>query len=122
MKTESSYIFIKDARFHAFHGVLPQEKTLGQDFLVSVRCGVDISYAMEHDSLEGTLDYGALYRLVRQQMDIPSRLVEHVAGRIAHAVFENFPQTKTLDLSITKQNPPIGADCNGAGVELHLTR
>ena len=38
MKVESSYIYLKDARFHAYHGVLPQEQQVGADFLVSVRC------------------------------------------------------------------------------------
>ena len=116
----SSYIYIKEARFHAYHGIFPQEQTLGQDFLVSVRCGVDISAAMEHDMLEVSLDYGALYRLIEREMAVRSQLVERVAGRIAEAVFKEFPEVKSLDLSITKLNPPIGADCEGAGVEVHL--
>ena len=120
MKVTSSYIYIKEARFHAYHGIFPQEQTLGQDFLVSVRCGVDISAAMEHDMLEVSLDYGALYRLIEREMAVRSQLVERVAGRIAEAVFKEFPEVKSLDLSITKLNPPIGADCEGAGVEVHL--
>lgn len=120
MKVERSYIFIKEARFHACHGVFPQEQTVGQDFLVSVRCGYDITSAMEHDMLEVALDYGALYQLVAREMAAPSQLVEHVAGRIAKSIFATFPGVKTLDVTITKKNPPIGADCSGAGVEVHL--
>lgn len=117
-----SYIYIKEARFHAYHGVLPQEQTVGQDFLVSIRCGVDISMAMEHDMLEVALDYGVLYRLIEHEMSITSQLVEHVAGRIARQVFITFPHVKSIDLTITKLNPPIGGDCEGAGVEVHLTK
>lgn len=120
MKLEKSYVFLNEARFHACHGVLPQENEVGQDFLVSLRCGVDVSAAIEHDMVEVTLDYGKLYRLVEHQMGITSQLVEHVAGRIAKAVFDTFPEVRTLDLSITKLNPPMGGDCAGAGVELHL--
>lgn len=120
MKIESSYIYIKDARFHAYHGIFPQEQELGQDFIVSVRCGVNIAAAMEHDMLEVSLDYGKLYQLVKREMAVRSQLVERVAGRIAEAVFSEFPEVKTLDVSITKLNPPIGADCEGAGVEVHL--
>jgi dihydroneopterin aldolase len=120
MKIERSYIYIKEARFHAYHGVLPQEQEVGQDFLVSVRCGYDIQSAMNHDMVEVTLDYGALYQLIAHEMAVPSQLIEHVAGRIANAVFKNFPQVTTLDLDIMKVNPPIGADCAGAGVEVHL--
>ena len=116
-----SYIYIKEARFHACHGVLPQEQTVGQDFLVSIRCGVDITMAMEHDMLEVALDYGVLYRLIEHEMGTTSQLVEHVAGRIARQVFITFPQVTSIDLTITKLNPPIGGDCEGAGVEVHLT-
>ena len=120
MKVERSYIYLKEARFRACHGVLPQEQVVGADFLVSARCALDVTKAMEHDMLEVTLDYGVLYSIIKHEMDIPSQLVEHVAGRIAQRVFESFPEVTSIDLSITKLNPPIGADCAGAGVELHL--
>ena len=120
MKIENSYIYIDRARFHSYHGVLPQETQVGHDFEVTVRCGVDISAAMEHDMVEVTLDYGVLYRILEEEMARPSQLVEHVAGRIVERVAKTFPQVTSLDLSITKLNPPLGADCKGAGVELHL--
>ena len=120
MKIESSYIYLQDVRFHAFHGVTPMEKKVGADFTVSVRAAVDISAAVEHDIVDVTLDYAALYEVVKREMMIPSSLIEHVAGRIGEAVFAAFPQVKTLDITLTKLNPPMGADCLGAGVELHL--
>ncbi len=120
MKSSRSYIFIKEARFHAYHGVLAQEQTVGQDYLVTVRCGYDIDAAMEQDQVELTLNYATLYALVAREMSVRSRLVEHVAGRIGKSVFDVFPQVTTLDLTITKLNPPMGGDCLGAGVEVHL--
>lgn len=120
MKISESYIFLKDARFYAYHGVLPQEQEVGGEFLVSARCALSVTQAMEHDMLEVTLDYGVLYNIIKREMAIPSQLVEHVAGRIAKAVFDAFPTVRSMDLSITKVNPPMGADCQGAGVELHL--
>jgi dihydroneopterin aldolase len=122
MKLTASYIYLNDVRIHAYHGVLPQENQVGQDFLVSARCGVDVTSAMENDMLEVTLDYGVLYRLIEGEMAKTSQLVEHVAGCIAQRVFNEFPQVTSLDLSITKLNPPFGADCKGAGVEIHVVR
>jgi dihydroneopterin aldolase len=122
MKLTASYIYLNDVRIHAYHGVLPQENQVGQDFLVSARCGVDVTSAMENDMLEVTLDYGVLYRLIEGEMAKTSQLVEHVAGCIAQRVFDEFPQVTSLDLSITKLNPPFGADCKGAGVEIHVVR
>ena len=88
--TVSSSIFLDEVRIHAYHGVMPQENEVGQDFLVSARCGV--------------------------------QLLEHVAGRIADRVFAEFPKVMSLDLRITKLNPPLGGDCKGVGVELHITK
>jgi dihydroneopterin aldolase len=122
MKLTASYIYLNDVRIHAYHGVLPQENQVGQDFLVSARCGVNVTSAMENDMLEVTLDYGVLYRLIESEMAKTSQLVEHVAGCIAQRVFDEFPQVRSLDLSITKLNPPFGADCKGAGVEIHVVR
>jgi dihydroneopterin aldolase len=50
----------------------------------------------------------------------PSQLLEHVAGRIGQCVLEEFPQITALTVSVTKCNPPMGADCKGASVELRI--
>ncbi|MBR1546163.1 MAG: dihydroneopterin aldolase [Prevotella sp.] len=120
MRVESGYVFLKDVRFHAFHGVMPQERTVGADFLVSLRIGYDLSKAMVSDHVEDTLNYAEVYQLVRQEMEQPSALLEHVAGRIVRTLLERFPMVTSVDLQLMKQNPPMGADCKGAGVELHL--
>ena len=111
---------MREVRFHAFHGVMPQERKVGAEFAVSLRVGLDLSRAVESDNVEDTLNYATLYEVVKKEMIIPSRLLEHVAGRIGKAVFSHFPQVESADVVITKQNPPMGADCNGASVELHL--
>ncbi|MBP5409902.1 MAG: dihydroneopterin aldolase [Prevotella sp.] len=120
MKIERSYIYLRDVRFHAFHGVTPIEKEVGSDFTVSVRVAVDVSAAVEHDNVDVTLNYASLYEVIKREMMIPSNLIEHVAARIGKAIFETFPQVEVLDISLMKINPPMGADCEGAGVELHL--
>ena len=53
-------------------------------------------------------------------MQQPAKLLEHVAYRIGEALEKTFPQIEAIDLCLTKLNPPMGADCSGAGVELHL--
>jgi len=120
MRMVSSYICLKEVRFHAFHGVMPQERRVGADFLLSLRVGYDFSKAMRTDEVGDTLNYAEVCRIVKEEMDKPSALLEHVAGRIADAIFRQFPDVRSIDLELTKQNPPMGADCEGAGVELHL--
>jgi dihydroneopterin aldolase len=119
VKIKDSYICLKNVRFHAFHGVLPQERQVGGDFLLSLRVGYPLAGAVESDEVGDTLNYATLFDLVKREMDVPSQLLEHVAGRIAKAVVAAFPAVTSIDLELTKQNPPMGADSDGAGVELH---
>ena len=121
MKLMSSKIYLRNVRFHAFHGVLPQEGIVGNDYLVNLVLDYDFSSAMKTDDLQETLNYAEVYQKVREEMAVPSKLLEHVAGRIAHRLFSDFPEIQKLQLSITKVNPPMGADSDGAGVEVVLT-
>lgn len=121
MKLMSSKIYLRNVRFHAFHGVLPQEGIVGNDYLVNLVLDYDFSSAMKTDDLLETLNYAEVYQKVREEMAVPSKLLEHVAGRIAHRLFSDFPEIQKLQLSITKVNPPMGADSDGAGVEVVLT-
>lgn len=98
---------------------MPQERQVGADFLLSLRAGLDLSHATESDSLEDTVSYAALYDIACREMQQPSALVEHAAGRVAAAIFRTYPQIATLDVRLTKLNPPMGAESQGAGVELH---
>ena len=120
MKLMSSKIYLRNVRFHAFHGVLPQEGIVGNDYLVNLVLDYDFSSALKTDDLQGTLNYAEVYQKVREEMAVPSKLLEHVAGRIAHRLFSDFPEIQKLQLSITKVNPPMGADSDGAGVEVVL--
>lgn len=121
MKLMSSKIYLRNVRFHAFHGVLPQEGIVGNDYLVNLVLDYDFSSAMQTDELQGTLNYAEVYQKVREEMAVSSKLLEYVAGRIAHRLFSDFPEIQKLQLSITKVNPPMGADSDGAGVEVVLT-
>ena len=98
---------------------MPQEGIVGGDFDVDLRVGYPLERAMESDEVNDTLNYAALYALVKQEMKQPSKLLEHVAGRIMTAICKAFPQVSSIDLTLTKLNPPMGADCEGAGVEMH---
>ena len=113
-------IFLDDVRFHAFHGVMPQERAVGADFTVSLNVGYDFVKAAESDDLTDTISYADLYEVLRAEMEKPSQLLEHVALRIIKAITKRWPQIGTVDLRLAKDNPPMGADCMGAGVEIHF--
>ena len=66
----ATYIYLHDVSFHAFHGVLPQERAVGADFVVNLRVGYDVTKAMETDDVADTLNYAQLYELVRRENGI----------------------------------------------------
>ena len=116
------YILLENIRFFAYHGVAPQETTVGNEFVVSLRLKTDIARAMESDDVADTVNYAEIHQAVKEEMDIPSKLLEHVAGRIVRRLFNDFPTIERIDLKLSKRNPPMGADIETAGVEVHIER
>lgn len=122
VKVESGYVCLKSLRFKAYHGVLPQERVVGNDYVLDLRIGYPLEQAIQSDGVEDTLNYAEVFSLVREEMKKPSALLEHVAGRIADVLQQTFPKITSIDLKLTKVNPPMGADCDGAGVEICFKR
>ncbi len=120
MTIGEGHIILRGMLFHAYHGVLPQERQVGAAYRVDLTLQCDLSRAAKTDHLDDTLNYAEVYETVKGVMAQPSQLLEHVAYRIGEAVGEAFPEVRSLDVSVTKLNPPIGADSEGATVVLHL--
>lgn len=120
MTLHESFIYINGLRFHAFHGVMPQERLTGNDYSLDIRIGYDVSKAMVSDDVDDTVNYADIKKITDQEMSVPSKLVERVAYRIADRISRRYPSISSIDIKVTKLNPPFGADCKGAGVELHL--
>lgn len=113
---------MKGLRIFAHHGVLQQERAVGAYFILDLRIQTDFSRALASDNLAGTISYAEVFQLVKAEMTIPSRLLEHVAGRICRAIFDRFPEAAAIHLELLKENPPMGADCAGAGIALDVER
>jgi len=111
-------VIIKDLRIYAFHGVLPQENKIGAYFTLNIEMTTDFTKAMESDDLDGTINYAEVLAIVKREMAVPSKLMEHVGGRIITALFRELKAIQEIRLQIIKENPPMGADCGGAGIEI----
>ena len=116
-------IFLNDIQVHAHHGVMEQEAVVGGDFLVSVSMEADVERAGETDSLEDTVNYADIADVVMQEMAIRSKLLEHVAKRIAKRLLAEFSPSTSVTVRVTKLCPPIpGLQSSGAGVEVTLRK
>lgn len=115
MKTS---IELNRVRFYAYHGVMQQERKVGNDYEVSLRVDVPLQAAMASDDVADTLNYAHLYALVAREMAVPSALLEHVVGRIYKAIAEAYPAVTGGSLRVAKLSPPIVGEVGEAAVTI----
>ena len=123
MHLQSTEIPAPDLRFYARHGVLEQERTVGNAYTVNLTLRLsDAGTAVFDDRLDGTISYAEVYALVREEMHTPSSLLEHVAGRILRRLFETFDLLEHAVVEACKDNPPMSAHTAGCCARLTATR
>ncbi len=110
---------LEGMEFHSFHGVLEREKVAGNLFVVDFRGVLDMRAAAQSDALEDALNYAEIYNVVAAEMDIPSDLLEHVAGRIVKALAAKFPQLESFSVRVSKRRPPVAGVVQWSRITLH---
>ncbi len=111
-------IKINNIRVHAWHGCLPEESIIGSDYRVDLEVNADLTTPSHTDRLKDTVDYVLLHNIVKEEMGIKSKLLEHVAQRILDRIFGEIPVIKTAEVTVSKINPPIGGDVESVSVTL----
>ena len=109
-------IALEGMEFHAYHGCFAEEQVTGNTFFVDIYFETDTSEAENSDNLEATVNYAEIYEIIKAEMDIKSRLLEHVGKRIISSVKKQFPQIESVDLKVSKMNPPIGGKVHNVSV------
>lgn len=117
----ASQITLDDIRLYAYHGVMEQERRVGGWYTLSLVVDYPFEEALHSDNVADTANYAVMYDIVKSEMAVPSNLLEHVAGRIARRLMEVFPRMERVSVRLKKDNPPMSANCSGAGVLLCLT-
>ena len=111
-------IELLDLEFYGYHGVYEEERNKGNTFIVNLAVTGDFKKAVEDDQLGGTINYETIYSLIKDEMAIPSNLLEHVVGRIRLAIRARFENIKSIEVSVEKMNPPIGGNLKSTRVTL----
>ena len=78
--------------------------------------------AISSDNLKDTIDYVVLQRIVAEEMEIRSKLLEHVGQRIINKVLLKAPLVNYVKVTVSKVNPPIGGDVAEVSVTLSAKR
>lgn len=114
----SSKIVIEDLKIYAYHGVLPEETLTGTYYLLNLELHADLWQAAESDHLKDTINYAQINDIIHAEMKVPSRLLEHVCGRMINRISEEFPQIKFVKIKLTKTAPPMKGEMKGVSVEM----
>lgn len=103
-------ISIEGIKLYAYHGCLEEEALIGGRYIVDVFLEADLEKAENTDDLNETIDYVKVYEIVKVQMAIRSRLIEHVAKRISEEIRKEFNKLTRLEVKVTKLIPPMNGD------------
>lgn len=109
-------IILEGLEFKAYHGYYQEEREKGNHFEVTVRVETDFSKASYDDELHGTVDYEELYRIISDEMQHPSKLLEKVVSRISDRILEELPAVDAVEIELSKLNPPIQGKCRAATI------
>lgn len=115
-------ISLEEMEFFAYHGFYEEEQKIGNKYSVDVHIEANVSRAVYSDKLADTLNYEAVYQIVAEEMQKPTRLLEHLAQRIIDSILQKFSMAEKVSVSVSKFNPPVGGVCRKAKVFLQKNR
>lgn len=116
-------IIIKDLRIYAYHGVNPEEKIQGQNFVLDIECKTDLSEPCVTDNVDDTVSYAQIIKLVRKIFTAEKYdLIEKAAQVVADGIFNNFEKVKKVTVVLKKPEAPMKADFSYVAVEIKRER
>lgn len=116
-------IFVNEMSFYGYHGVFPEEKKLGQRFLVDVCVEANLQQAGKSDDLHDSIHYGEIYEICKRIVEGKSyNLIEAVGEEIANTIIDRYPLAFSCTVKVTKTDPPIKGHYKSVAVELTRSR
>jgi dihydroneopterin aldolase len=111
-------IQIENMEFYSFHGHFREERIVGNRFLVDLTIETDMKIPAVSDNLKDAVNYQRVYEIVKQQMELKSHLLEHIAGRILDAIYEEMSGINKITVKVSKMNPPMGGKIGAVSIVL----
>lgn len=107
-------IKIEGMEFFAYHGCYKEEQLVGTHYTVDIAVESDTKFAEENDDISQTVNYQTLYANLKEEMELNSKTIEHVARRMLNSTMEKFPQITHAKIKVSKLNPTL---TNGGKVQ-----
>lgn len=115
---EMGIIKVENIRVFAYHGCLKEEAKIGSDYRVDLQVEANLQESAKTDKLADTVDYVFLNRVIKEEMEISSHLLESVAKRILNRIFNEDKIVKKATVWVSKLNPPIGGDVERVTIKM----
>lgn len=109
-------IEVNGIKLYAFHGCLPEEGKIGGNYIVDVTITTDFTEAAKSDDLLKTVDYVVINKIVKEEMAVRSKLIEHVGHRITDRIKQEVNNVEALRVKVTKVCPPINGDVDNVAI------
>ena len=116
-------IIVKGLKLFAYHGVNPEEKVAGQNFVLDITAELDTKKAQYSDNVDDTVSYAKIIKTVRAVFTEKSYdLIEAAANRVGVAVMQTYPEISRVTVLLMKPEAPIKAEFEYVAVEQTITR
>ncbi|MGJ9413330.1 dihydroneopterin aldolase [Aeromicrobium sp. CF4.19] len=115
-------IDLRGIRARGNHGVFDHERRDGQEFVVDVAVGLDLTGAGENDALEATVDYGVLSQQIHDVIvGEPVDLVESLALRMVDLCLSH-PPVQWASVTVHKPEAPITVTFQDVSVTIERSK
>lgn len=112
-------IMLNDVGFYGYHGVMPEESKLGQRFRIDLQCGLDLGAAGRTDTVEETVSYEDIFKVVKQAFEEKRfKLIEALGQHIIDRLFEAFPKIEWVRIRVRKPDAPIPVVAGEFAIEI----
>lgn len=110
-------IKLTNIRAYSFHGCLTEEGKIGSDYRIDLSVKADLNKSAKSDQLTDTVDYVHLNQIVKEEMSVPSKLLEQVVDRILNRILKELSMVQKATVKVSKVNPPLGGDVERVSVK-----
>ncbi|TDS58161.1 dihydroneopterin aldolase [Myroides indicus] len=115
-------IRLNNIRTFSFHGCMDEEAKIGSDYRVDLEARGNFTTSAVSDELADTIDYVHLNKIVKEEMDKRSKLLESVCQRIIDRILIEINLVEEVKVAVSKINPPIGGDVESVTIEMYGIR
>lgn len=116
-------IIIKGLKLYAYHGVNPEEKVDGQNFILDITATLNADTAKQSDNVDDTVSYAKIIKTVRAVFTEKSYdLIETAANKVGVSVMQAYPRLNSVTVLLMKPEAPVKADFEYVAVEETITR